>query len=150
MARKLEDKHPGYFEAVLQLRDVLQEVRTYAEDEIIRVRMNVAKAVELKNGVDYYLSDNSLTRALGKRMQEKFGGYREESASLWGVKKDREVYRVTVLFRGVPFKKGDLVEFAGEDYIVRNVSKDIFLQNVKSGTKVHVTYKDMKQIRKKD
>ena len=63
------------------------------------------------------------------------------------VKKDREVYRVTVLFRGVNFKKHDFVIYQGEEYQVKVLSKDIMLKNIKTGKKVHVRYKDMKDIK---
>jgi NMD protein affecting ribosome stability and mRNA decay len=149
MVRNLEGTHGLYFEATLQLRDVSEEVIEFAEEEIERLKLHVAKVVNLKNGRDYFLSDNTLTRRIGKNLQSKFGGKTEESASLWGVKKDREVYRVTVLFRGVNFKKHDFVIYQGEEYQVKILSKDIMLQNIKTGKKVHVRYKDMKNIKKK-
>ena len=150
MAHKTEERHALYYEAILQLRDVPQEVIDYVEDEIGRVKLTVAKTVPLKNGIDYYLSDNSLTRALGKRLREKFGGNTKETASLWGVKKDREVYRVTVLFRGVPFKKNEIVIYDGDDHKIVSLGKDIFMQEVKTGKKVHLRYDDINRIKKKE
>ena len=150
MAHKTEDRHVLYYEAILQLRDVDEEVIDFAEDEIERVKLKVAKTVPFKNGIDYYLSNNSLTRALGKRLKERFGGDTKVTSSLWGVKKDREVYRVTVLFRGVPFKKNEIVIYDGEEYKVVSLRKDIFLQNVKHGKKVHLRYDDMNRIKKKE
>ncbi len=151
MAHNKEQQHALYYEAILQLRDVSQEVVDYVEDEIHRVKLSVAKVVKLKNGSDYYLSNNSLTRALGKRLKERFGGNNKETASLWGVKKDREVYRVTVLFRGVPFKKKDIVIYEGDEYKIISLKKDIFMQEVNTGKKVHLKYDNMNRIKlKKD
>ncbi|MBR9683628.1 hypothetical protein GOV03_03750 [Candidatus Woesearchaeota archaeon] len=150
MVRDLTGKHPGYFEAILQLRDCTEEVREFAEGEIIRDEIRVSKVIELKNGVDFYLSDNNFARKLGKKLREKFGGEIQTTASLWGMRKGREVYRVTVLFRGLHFKKGDMVIYEGEEYKVKLMSKDIFLQNVKTGKKVHVRYKKMDQVKKKE
>jgi nonsense-mediated mRNA decay protein 3 len=147
MARNLEGKHGSYYESILQLRDVSLEVVDFAEEEIGRLKMSVAKVIPLKNGLDYFLSDNTLTRRIGKNLQDKFGGRIEETSSLWGVKKDREVYRVTVLFRGVPFKKNDLVVYQGEEYDVKILGKDIMLKHLKTGKKVHVKYKDMREIK---
>ena len=149
MVRNLEGMHGLYFEATLQLRDVSQEVIDFAEEEIHRLKLHVAKVVNLKNGRDYFLSDNTLARRIGKNLQEKFGGKTEETASLWGVKKDREVYRVTVLFRGVNFKKNDLVIYQGEEYQVKILGKDIMLKHIKTGKKEHVRYKNMREIKKK-
>jgi NMD protein affecting ribosome stability and mRNA decay len=150
MAHNPEQQHSMYFEAILQLRDVSQKVIDYAEDEIHRVKLKVAKTVKVKNGTDYYLSNNSLTRALGKRLKERFGGNNKETASLWGVKKDREVYRVTVLFRGVPFKKKDIVIYDGEEYKIVSLKKDIFMQEVNTGKKVHIKYDNMDRIKLKE
>ena len=150
MPHKTEERHALYFEAILQLRDVEKEVIDFVEDEIERVKLTVAKTVPFKNGIDYYLSSNSLTRALGKRLKERFGGDTKVTSSLWGVKKDREVYRVTVLFRGVPFKKNDIVIYEGDEYKIISLRKDIFIQEVKTGKKAHVRYNDMNWIKKKE
>ncbi len=150
MARSMEGKHGSYFEAVLQLREVSQEVVDFAEEEIARLKMHVADVITLKNGLDYKLSDNTLTRRIGKSLQVKFGGKIEETSSLWGMKKDREVYRVTVLFRGVPFKKNEMVEYQGEEYQVKTLGKDVLIQQTKTGKKVHIKYKDIKEVKKKE
>ena len=148
MVRTLAGKHPQYFEAILQLRDISQDVINVVEEEISRVQMPVAKEVKLKNGSDYYLADKDFTKALGKRLQQQFGGELLVTASLFGRKDGKEIYRVTVLFRQAPFKKGDVVEYQGEEYEVKLVGKGIFLQNKKTGKRAHVKYKDMKEIKK--
>ncbi len=150
MTRSMEGKHGSYFEAVLQLRDVSQEVIDFAEEEIGRLKMHVSDVIPLKNGLDYKLSDNTLTRRIGKSLQVRFGGKIEETSSLWGMKKDREVYRVTVLFRGVPFKKGEMVMYQDEEYQVKLLGKDVLIQQTKTGKKVHIKYKDIKEVKKKE
>ena len=150
MVRSLEGKHPKYYEAVLQLRDVTQEVVDLVEEEIHRTKHSVSKVVELKNGLDYYLADNALTRALGKLLQQKFGGELTVTASLHTKKDDKEMYRVTVLFRLPHFKKGDTVVYEGEEHVVKIMGKEIFLQHTKTGKKARVKYKDMKRIKTAD
>lgn len=148
MARSLEDKHSGYYEAILQLRDVTPEIIQFAEAEIKRVKMRIAKKVKLKNGQDYFLTDNTLTRQLGRKLQEKFGGEFNISPKLFSKKDGKEIYRLTVLFRGILFKRGDKVEYGGEEYFVKSLSKDIFLKEIKTGKKVHLKYKDMRNIKR--
>ena len=63
--------------------------------------------------------------------------------SVRGRKSGKEIYRVTVLFRAIPFKKGEKVEYQGEKYKVKLLGKDILLQDLKTGKKVHVKYKEM-------
>jgi len=97
MVRSLTDKNSGYYEAILQLRDIDPKVIEFAEAEIRRVKLHVAKIVKLKTGKDYYLTDNTLTRQLGKRLQEKFGGEFNISPKLFSKKDGKEIYRLTVL-----------------------------------------------------
>jgi NMD protein affecting ribosome stability and mRNA decay len=149
MVRSIEGKHPNYFEAVLQLRDVTKEVVEYVEDEFVRTKLIVAKKIKLKNGFDYFLADNEQTRALGKRLQQKFGGEIKTTSSLQTKKDNKELYRVTVLFRLPPFAKNDFVEYQGEEWNISILGKEIHLQNSKTGKKSRVKYKDMKSVKKK-
>ena len=148
MVRDISKIHDKYYEATLQLRDISQEVVDFVEDEIARTKLYVAKVVELKNGIDYLLSDNGLTRALGKTLQQKFGGDLKVTASLFSQRDGKDIYRVTVLFREASYRKGDSVEYQGDSYEVKLMGKDILLQAVKDGKKVHIKYKDMDQIKK--
>lgn len=148
MTKSLEGKHPGYYEAILQLRNVSSDVVEFVEGEIPRMGLAVSKVVELKTGVDYYLSDNNLTKMLGKRLQEKFGGELLITATLHTKKKDKDMYRLTILFRQAPFQKGDIVSRDDEEYNVLTMAKEIILQHVRTGKKIHVRYKDMKGIKK--
>lgn len=144
------DKHPGYFEAVLQLRDCKEEVISFVRREIKQERVGVARVVKVKGGVDYFLAEKDFAKKTGRKLREKFGGDLKTTASLWGRKEGREVFRLTVLFRGIGFKKGDTVVYAGEDYEVKSMGKDILLQNVKTGKKVHLKYKEMERIKYKE
>lgn len=149
MVRDLTGKNPNYFEAILQLRDVSKEIVGIAEEEIDRSGMQVVKLVELKNGWDYYLTDQNMTINIGRMLREKFGGEYQVTAKVHTRIKDREVYRLTILFRGLSFKKGDNVIYRGEEYKVIILGKDFILQNVLTGEKVHLKYKDMTQVKKK-
>ena len=148
MVKSLEGKHPSYFEAIVQLRDVSQEVVTFVEKELQRTNVKISKVKEMKNGLDYYLTDNNQAKALGRSLQERFGGDFKMTSSLFGRKDGKEIYRVTILFREAPFRKGDLVEYQGESYNVKMMGRDIMLKNKKTGEKVHVKYKEMGQIKK--
>jgi NMD protein affecting ribosome stability and mRNA decay len=144
MVRTLAGKHPLYYEAVLQLRDLSEEVLAFAEKQIIKNRIPIAKKVKLKNGYDYFLADNQFTKALGKKLQQHFGGHQEVTASLHTKKDGKDLYRVTVLFRGIPFQKGDEVIFKGDPYIVKAMGKDLLLVGQK---KIHVKWKDAGEIK---
>ena len=147
MVRSLEGKHPLYYEAILQLREVSQEVIDFVTQEIKRVKMPITKISKEKNGWDYYVIDNQFTKSLGKKLQQKFGGQLLTTASLHTQLKGKEVYRVTVLFRGVDYKKNDAVTYHGEEYVVTGLAKNISLQHVKTKKKVHLRYTEAKRIK---
>jgi NMD protein affecting ribosome stability and mRNA decay len=147
MVRSIEGKHPEYYEGVLQLREIKQEVIDFAKKEIKKSGVHVAKTLKTKNGTDIFLSDNDFTRSLGKRLQQKFGGQLLVTASLFGRKSGKEIHRLTVLFRQAHFKKGNKVDFNGDEYLVKMINKDILLQNSLNGKKVHIKFNEIKKIK---
>ncbi|HLD00996.1 MAG TPA: NMD3-related protein [Candidatus Nanoarchaeia archaeon] len=147
MVRSLEGKHGEYYEAILQLREVEEKVVTFTDQEIRRIKLPVTKVMPVRNGWDYYLADNELTRSLGKTLQQKFGGKLAVTASLFGKKDGKDIYRVTVLFRGLKFSRGQEVIYHGEKCTVKALAKDILLLSSKSGKKIHVRYEYMKDIK---
>jgi NMD protein affecting ribosome stability and mRNA decay len=151
MVRSLEGKHPKYFEAILQLRDTSDEVKAWVDQEIKNLNIvvpRVERAKKTKNGWDYYLADNNQGRQIGSRLQQKFGGHYCVTASLHTTIDSKEKYRVTILFREAPYRKNDVVDYHGEEFTIKMMSKDIFLQNNKTGKKIHVKYKFMDKIKK--
>jgi nonsense-mediated mRNA decay protein 3 len=54
---------------------------------------------ELPEGWDFFLTDTLAARAIGKLMKHRLNASVKESATLWGRKDGRDVYRVTVCIR---------------------------------------------------
>mgnify|MGYP001572099903 CR=1 FL=1 len=147
MVKPIHGKHSEYYEAILQLRDVADEVIDFVDDEIDKKDIPLAKIKKVTNGYDYYFGNSNLTKNLGKTLQEKYGGEFTVTATLFTRKEGKPVYRLTVLFRAVQFKKGAEVEYQGESYTVLMSGKKLMLQHAKTGKKVHLRYKDLKQIK---
>ena len=148
MVRSLEGKHPQYYEAILQLRDVASDVVDFVNKEIMIQRIPVSKKDDVRNGSDYYLADSNFARSLGTKLQHRFGGEMIITSTLHTKKQGKDLYRITVLFRVAPFRKYDKVEYQGEEFDVKAMAKDIVLQNTKTGKKVRVKYKEMNAIKK--
>jgi len=144
----MEGKHPGYYEAILQLRHPTELVLDFVYAEIERKGIYITKEEEEKNGIDIYLADGPFTRDLGHRLQAKFGGEYLVTAKLYGNKDGRDVYRLTVLFRQAHFAKHDLITYRGNTYIVKTLDKEIILQEEKTGKKIRLKYKEMSAIKK--
>ncbi|MBS3165921.1 hypothetical protein J4444_02255 [Candidatus Woesearchaeota archaeon] len=147
MVKSIEGKRMEYYEAIIQLRDIEQEVYDFSIEQIEKGKIHIAKVEDVKGGVDIYLADRDFAKTLGKKLQLKFGGKLLLSASLYGIKDGREIFRVTILFREVTFVKGDRVDYKGDECIVKTVAKEIVLQHIKSGKIVHVKYKEMEKIK---
>lgn len=149
MVKPIHGKHSEYYEAILQLRDVADEIIGFVDDEIDCKDIPMAKIKKVTNGYDYYLGNSNLTKNLGKMLQEKYGGEFTVTATLFTRKEGKPVYRLTVLFRAVPFKKGDEVEYQGEEYKVLMSGKKVMLQHSKTGKKMQLWPKDLVRVKKR-
>ena len=93
-----------YFEGILQVRnpdDALESfIRKRLEDAEKR-GVFANKILEVKNGVDYYMSDKRFLRRLGKELKKNFKGELKESAQLFSRDKQtsKDIFRLNVLFR---------------------------------------------------
>ncbi len=91
-----------YYEAVLQLRNPNKEgINCVVNAVNKRKNVFIAKQVEIKTGVDFYISSQRFTRSLGKLLKKSFKGKLVESKRLYGMdrQKSKLIYRGTVLFR---------------------------------------------------
>jgi len=122
----MQTKHKDYFEGILQLRNVRDEVIEFAINEIEKIEYtNIAKIKKVTNGVDIYMSPQKSLRSLGNKLQNKFGGQLLVSTKLHTRSRvtSRELHRVNMLFRSPNFKKGDIIEYKGEKIKIISIHK---------------------------
>ncbi len=150
MVHSIAGKRLEYFEAILQLRDVSEEIVKLAYAEIARAKIHIAKTENFKTGLDVYLADAPFTKNLAKSLQQKFGGKYQVTASLFSQHDGKEIYRITVLFRGLSFSRNDIVEYKGEDYKIQALGKEIVLNHLITGKKKHLKYAEMEKVKKKE
>ncbi len=150
MVRSMAGLNPQYYEAILQLRDVSDEMVQFTQKEIKNKNLHIVRTKIHETGIDYYLPDKDLAKAIGKKLQLTFGGKCIVTAKLFSKKDDRLIYRLTILFRGLAFNKNDIITYKGEEYTIKNLGNEIFLQNEKSGKKARVKYKDMALLKKRE
>ena len=146
MVRSVEGKHGGYYEAIIQLRLVDEEFCYLLEKACMKDKIYIAKAMDVRNGYDYYVGDNRWAMNFGKHLQKTYGGELQFTRSLFSERDGKKMWRVTVLYRQMPFKKGDRVVYNGEEWDVISMVKGIML---KSGNqRVKVDYKEYQRVRK--
>lgn len=134
------EKPASYFEGIMQLRGCSDEALDWLHDEIIRAgRARIAKAKEVPGGIDLYLSSQHYMQSLGRKLQQRFGGILKITSKIHTRDpiRSRDVHRLTVLFRQFPFKKGDMIRYKGEPWIIISIGNQVQLQK-KSGKKIRV------------
>jgi NMD protein affecting ribosome stability and mRNA decay len=135
-----------YFEGILQLRNVTDEVVKFAVHEIeSRKDSNISKLKKVKNGVDIYMAPQRFLRSLGIKLQGKFGGQLITSKRLHTRNRltSRDVYRVNLLFRMASFKKGDVIEYKGDKIKIVAMNKQVLAKDFATGKKLNLRFKDL-------
>ena len=135
---KNEEKHKGYFEGILQLRNPSEELLDFVYTSIHNDKQaRIAQQLDVRGGLDIYLSSQRYLLALGKRLNERFSGVLRTSRKLFTFRRaeGKKVYRVNVLFRLYPFKINSTINISGEEYKVIRIQKQVTLQHIKSGKK---------------
>ena len=138
----MEQHIQDYFEGILQIRDGSKELLTWVHNRIIADgRARIAKEKKVTNGIDLYLSDQHYLQNLGRKIKERFTGILKVSKRLHTMDKmtSKHVYRVTVLFKVLPFKRGDIVTVHGEQVEIMTIGHRAQIKNVKSGKKKEIT-----------
>jgi NMD protein affecting ribosome stability and mRNA decay len=132
-------EHPkDYFEGILQVRDENKELLQWIHNKIVQDgRAAVAKEKKVKNGVDLYISDQHYLQNLGRKIKEHRPGILKTSKRLHTVDKmtSKHLYRVTVLYKPLPFKRGDVITYHGEQIEILRIDNRVQVKYLKSGAK---------------
>ena len=145
-ARKKMEVNKDYFEGILQMRNIGNEVVDFAIKEINKTGdVYVANLKKVTNGIDLYISRQKFLRSLGNKLQNQFGGQLIVSRKLHTRSRmtGRDLYRVNVLFRLPYFKKGDTIVYKGEKIRIISMHKKVFAKDIKTGKKLNINYKDL-------
>ena len=146
--KKLKLSRPNYYQGILQLRNVNDEVISFVHNQI-KKRGDVAmtKTARLPDGIDMYITSQKFIRILGKKLRESFGGELKVSAKLHTRNKQgKDLYRVNVLFRFLKYKKGDVVSVRGEQLRLISLGMKIFARNMKNGRRVRIRIEEFEKI----
>ena len=134
-----------YYQGILQLRDVNEEILTFVHNQIKkRSDTAVTKTVKFSNGVDLYITSQKFIRILGKKLKESFGGQLKISSKLHTKSRQgKDLYRVNVFFRTSKYKKGDVVTIRGDKVRLIKIGKKVFARDLSTGKKVTIRVSDL-------
>lgn len=142
LCKKCGKSGSSYFEGVLQLRDVNQEVFDFVYKFVKNNEPNVfiTKEVPTKYGFDLYFSSQKYLNMLGKKLKSQFGGEMRTSARLFTRNKQtsKEVFRVTVFFKLRKYKIGDIIEYKGMQVKITALGRRVQGSDVTTGKKMFV------------
>lgn len=136
---------PDYFQGILQLRDINDEIIRFVLNQIKRRSDAViTKTIKFSNGVDLYITSQKFIRILGKKLKESFGGELKISSRLHTKSRQgKDLYRVNVLFKLSKYKKGDVVDVRGDKVRLIRIGRKIFAKNMKTGKKMTIRNSDL-------
>lgn len=136
MVKTLKGRPPHYFEATIQLRelspDQVQQVVSFIEES---GRAEISKIKDYHNGVDLYISDRHFAHIIARWMKETFNGELVETRRLHSLDQQtmKAKWRVTVLFRGLPYKVTDVIETDEGPVKILSMKKAAHVKYLKTG-----------------
>jgi NMD protein affecting ribosome stability and mRNA decay len=140
--------HAKYFEGTLQLRETSPEVREYVHN-ITRAddKATITQEKRVPGGIDMLFSSMHYLQALGKKLKQKFPGELKITKKLFSQSREtsKVLYRVTVLFRQLPFKLGDVLDVDGEPIKILSIGNRVRTQNTRTGVKKEYTFDDLRR-----
>ena len=142
---KLKFSRSNYYQGILQLRDVNDEIFSFVHNQIRkRGDVVVTKTVNLENGKDLYLTSQKFIRIMGKKLKESFGGELKISSKLHTKSRTgKDLYRVNALYRPSHHKRGDIVSVRGDEVKILQVGRRIFARDLKTGKKMRIRSEDL-------
>ncbi len=130
-----------YFEGILQVRNGTQELMTWIHNRVkADNKAKITKEKRVSNGIDLYMTDQHYLQNLGRKIKEKFTGILKTSKRLHTMDKmtSKHIYRVTVLFKMLPLKRGDIITFQGEQVEILRIEHRAQVKIIKSGLKKEI------------
>ncbi len=140
-----------YFEGILQLRNTGEEVidwvykQTHADGRAL-----ITAEDRVRGGHDLKFSSQKYLRILGRKLKEKFSGQLIESRTLHTQSRTGEnLYRVTIAFRQLPYKEGDIVRINNKEHKILRLREKAEVENMLTKKKRWLRFEDI-GMRKRD
>jgi NMD protein affecting ribosome stability and mRNA decay len=144
---KCSKKGTTYFEGILQLRNINEEIISYVENELTKQRrkgifLNKKQVLKKDSDVDLYITDQGYTRVLAGKLRRQFGGVMKKNEELFSQDKQRSknLYRLAILLEFPKYSKGDAIKLDGNIYIIQSLSDKIHVTNMLTGKKTSMPY----------
>ncbi len=121
----------GYYEGILQLRNKENEgfedcIKEIERNTQAKELVAVTNKINVKGGVDFYISDKKYIRSLANTLHQKYGGELKLSPHLHTSDRQssKQVYRINALLRLPGFNIDDIIKYKGEYYKIVSFKSD--------------------------
>ena len=142
----MEIQRSNYFEGVLQLRNCPPGLISNLQGTISRhPQISIAGVEKVRGGEDWYVTNQRVLRTLGRWLSQHYSGQMIMSRRLFTRRKltSRDVYRVTVLFRYMPRKRGDTFTFQDSVYSITRFGPKLEARDTKTKRRRLIDYVDL-------
>lgn len=138
-----------YYEAILQVRSpslkVLEDSVELLKKRVESLRhkgMFINKVKRFNEGYTLYMTNKRIAQALGRELQETYGGIYKASPHLYSRSRQtsKNIYRVNIFARLPGFEKEDIILFNERVFKVEKVGKRIKLLDLEKNSFVSVDY----------
>lgn len=140
-----------YFEGILQLRNVTDDLVQWVYTQTAKdARALITADTRVRGGYDLKFSSQKYLRIIGRKIKERFPGQITESRTLHTQSRTGEdLYRVTVAFRQLPFKEGDIVRINNKEHKVLRLRDKAEVEDITTKKKRWLRFEDI-GMRKRD
>ena len=122
----------GPFQGKLQLRNYTKELLRWVRAQVKKdKKSHIMYENRTKEGMDFYFSNQRYLRTLGRKLGEHFVGELKSTRKLHTQERTsgRQIFRVTVLFRLLPLKRGATFVADNMKYKVLTLDKLVHVQD---------------------
>jgi NMD protein affecting ribosome stability and mRNA decay len=122
----------GAFQGKLQLRNYTKGLLAWVRAQVKKdKKSHIMYEHRTKEGMDFYFSNQRYLRTLGRKLTEQFVGELKSTRKLHTQERQtgRKVFRVTVLFRLLPLKRGRTFVADNMKYKILTVDKLVHVQD---------------------
>ncbi len=147
----MEKSKNKYFEGILQLRNITQEIIDLIEKKLNKTKeLKISKIVEQKNGLDLYMTDKRKMERLALDLQKEFGGILKKSPQLFSKNRQtsKNIYRLNICLKFCDFKKGDVIKTNNKYIKITNIGKKINGIDLIYNKRVSLDVEDFKILKK--
>jgi len=135
-----------YFEGILQVRNVSEDVKNFIKEYLSKEQIFVNKIIEKKNYIDYYFVKKKYLTSVSEKIISEFGGSIDLNAQLFSKNQltSKDIYRVNAIVYVPFFRKKDIILLNDKKndklILIKGVGKIITGINLEDENKIQFKY----------